>query len=157
MLNTNSIRPVNRSDLAKIGAIAGATDLFPPEMLEPMIEPFFSDENNQDVWLTFEQEGEVLAFAFCEPERMAEGAWNLLAIGVVPGVQGKGIGAMLMGHVEDMLKVRQQRILIVETSGLPAFAKTRSFYDKLGYDEEARIRDYYDAGDDKVIFWKSLS
>jgi hypothetical protein len=34
--------------------------------------------------------------------------------------------------------------------------KTRAFYLKCGYDLEARIRDYYTEGDDKVTFRKAL-
>ncbi len=49
------------------------------------------------------------------------------------------------------------RLLLVETSGVAGFAGQRRFYRKLGFRREARIRDYYQAGDDKVVFAKSLS
>ena len=52
---------------------------------------------------------------------------------------------------------RGERVLLVETSGLPGFERTRAFYRKLGYDEEARIRDFYQAGEDKVVFRKALA
>ena len=55
-----------------------------------------------------------------------------------------------------MLRGRGERLLLVETSGLGSFDLTRQFYRKNGYDEEARIRDYYGPGDDKVIFRKAL-
>ena len=42
------------------------------------------------------------------------------------------------------------------TSGLPSFERTRGFYRLCGYDEEARIRDFYQAGEDKIVFRKAL-
>jgi hypothetical protein len=37
-----------------------------------------------------------------------------------------------------------------------SFEYVRSFYRKSGYGEEARIREFYKAGDDKIIFRKAL-
>ena len=46
--------------------------------------------------------------------------------------------------------------LIIETSSLDEYAPARGLYRKLGYEEEARLRDFYDAGDDKIVFCKRL-
>ena len=62
---------------------------------------------------------------------------------------------MLRG-VEEDLRARGQRLLLVETSSTPQYDRTRAFYDKLGYEEEARVRDYWEAGDDLVLFRKAL-
>jgi ribosomal protein S18 acetylase RimI-like enzyme len=48
------------------------------------------------------------------------------------------------------------RVLLVETSGTPDFERTRAFYRKCGYEEEARIRDFYQAGADKIVYRKAL-
>ena len=95
--------------------------------------------------------------AYYAPERMTQGTWNLLLIAVHPDRQGQGIGGAVMRHVEKTLARRGERILLVETSGLPAFDRTRAFYRFIGYDEEAQIRDYYQAGDDQVVFRKLLA
>lgn len=58
--------------------------------------------------------------------------------------------------MEDELRADGQRLLLVETSGLADFALTRQFYAKLGYEEEARVRDYFADGDDMVLFRKAL-
>ena len=81
----------------------------------------------------------------------------MLAIAILPIEQGNGFGGAIAEHLETELKKRGQRILIAETSGTDAFAQTREFYRKNGYSEEARIRDFWAAGDDKVVFWKSLN
>lgn len=61
-----------------------------------------------------------------------------------------------MQAAEQRLRSLGQRILLVDTSSTDAFTLTRKFYTRNGYEEEARIRDFWSAGDDKVIFRKSL-
>ena len=67
------------------------------------------------------------------------------------------VGTALMAGIETELRERNQRVLIVETSGLDAYAPARRFYRGLGYDEEARIREFYSAGEDKIVFRKDLT
>ena len=88
---------------------------------------------------------------------MTEGTWNLYLIAVHPQHQGLGYGTSMMKYIEQLLSDRGERILLVETSGLDGFEKTRSFYRRCGYEEEARIREFYQAGEDKIVFRKSLS
>lgn len=149
------IRPVERQDLKELKHIADATGLFPAELMDDMIAGYF-DGSKPDIWFTNCLEGKAIAFGFCEPERMTEGTWNLLAIGVDPEHQEKGIGAAMMRYLEDRLADQGERILLVETMGIPAFERARAFYRKNGYVEEARIREFYEAGADKVVFWKHL-
>lgn len=58
--------------------------------------------------------------------------------------------------IEKTLSKQGERILLVETSGLASFTNTQRFYLKCGYEEEARVREFYQAGEDKIIFRKSL-
>ena len=129
--------------------------MFPPEMLDDMIAGYLG-QSNHDIWFVGELDDRVITFGFCEPERMTEGTWNLLAIGVDPALQGQGHGGKMMSYLEQQLSNASQRILIVETMGTPELAQTREFYRKNGYTEEARIREFYEAGADKVVFWKHL-
>ncbi len=103
-----------------------------------------------------EDGGELLGVAYYEPVRGTEGTWELLMIGVRADVQGRGRGRALMRHVEGDLRARGQRLLLVLTSGTPGFVRTRAFYAGLGYEQEARVRDYYAPGDDMVLFHTAL-
>lgn len=138
-----------------VRAIIDATGLFPSEMLDAMVGELPRATDSTEFWLTFDDGGPV-AVAYYAPEQMTEGTWNLYLIAVHPEQQGKGIGAALMAHVEKTLAAAGERVLLVETSGLDEFERTRNFYRNIGYDEEARIREFYSAGEDKVIFRKSL-
>lgn len=142
-------------DAAAIGVIADQTELFPAEMLSDMMEGYVS-QRSRDIWYVGEVQGEVIAFGYCEPERLTSGTWNFLAIGVIPSQQGNGVGAQMMGYLERRLAEQGERVLLVETMGTPELEKTRMFYLKNGYEVEARIREFYEAGADKVVFWKHL-
>lgn len=155
-MNTSHLnRPTATQDLADISAIAEATALFPGDMLDGLIAGYL-DGSKSDIWLTALREDRCIGFAFCEPERLTNGTWNLLAIGVAPEWQGRGVGASLMQALEATLRADGHRILIIDTSGDPAQARTRSFYLAKGYVEEARIREFWDVGADKVTYWKHL-
>ena len=152
---TSPIRAVRREDAIALKALIDATGLFPGEMLDAMLAPYFNAEATGDVWLTYD-DGAPVAVAYHAPERMTSGTRNLLLIAVHPNRQGRGVGAALMAHVEAQLAASGERVLLVETSGLPEFTRTRRFYANLGYGEEARIREFYQAGEDKIVFRKAL-
>lgn len=151
------IRPTKHDDIAALQEVLNGTELFPSEMLPDMVSGFLSTDESPDIWLTCEANGVAVGFCYAVPEALADGAWNMLAIAVLPTEQGGGCGGAITKHLEAELKERGQRILIADTSGADDFAQTREFYRKNGYAEEARIRDFWAAGDDKIVFWKSLS
>lgn len=149
------IRAITPDDLSVLKTVIDAVGLFPPEMLDEMTTPFLTGGSGGEFWLTFD-DGGPQAILYCAPERMTAGTWNLLLIAVHPERQGQGIGAALMAQVERQLAADGARILLVETSGLPEFEATRAFYARIGYDREARIRDFYNDGEDKIVFRKAL-
>lgn len=154
-MNKFTIRPVEAKDIPNLKTVIAATEMFPPELLDGMIDGYLNGQD-QSIWLTGDEDTPTFV-AFCAPEQMTEGTWNLYLIAVHPSLQSKGYGRHIMTYLEKELGQRGERILIVETSGLPAFERTRQFYHQCGYTEEARIRAFYAAGEDKVVFWKSLS
>ncbi len=151
-----NIRQTNLEDIAALQTVLEETGLFPSEMLPEMISNFLSDSDQSDVWLTYEDDHTAIGFCYAAPEQLTQGTWNMLAIAVLPSRQGDGIGAALVKELEQVLRTRSGRILIVDTSGTDAFSQTRAFYEKNGYAREARVRDFWAEGDDKIIFWKKL-
>ena len=153
------IRPARPDDTDALLALADASGLFQPHELEAvagMIAAHFADELGPDHHWLVADDGEAAGVAYYAPEPFTDGVWNLYMLAVHPDRRGRGTGASLVRHVEDALASRGARVLLIETSGLARFEPTRAFYLRLGYAEEARIRDYYRAGDDKVVYWKSL-
>ena len=149
------IKSTSPKDILGLQAVLDGTGLFPSEMLPDMLAPSLAGET-EAFWLTCHSDGEAVGLCYTVPEELADGTWNMLALAVRPDLQGKRFGAALVHAAEQYLKDKGQRILIVDTSGTDAFALTRKFYAQNGYEEEARIRDFWADGDDKVIFRKAL-
>lgn len=156
-----NIRPANPEEAPLLLEIAVDSGLFPPtdiSALSEMIDAYFAGAlDPSHVWLVHEVDDVVCAAAYYAPEMMTDRVWNLLFIAVRERFKGQGLGSALLGHIERALQERGQRMLLIETSSLGTFAKTRAFYLKHSYEEEARLRDYYEPGDDKVVFRKVLT
>ena len=154
------IRAVRPKDRGAAIEVARASGLFGPEELadvEATLEGFLTGSVEGDRWLASDAaEGVVAAIAYYAPERMTDGTWNLYLLAVHPDHQGQHLGSALVRHVEQDLREIGARVLLIETSGVADFARQRAFYAGLGYAEEARIREFYGAGDDKVVYWKQL-
>lgn len=154
-----AVRPSKADDIAPLQAVLDGTELFPSEMLPDMIGGFLnpsSGDEPSDLWLTATLDGEPMGLCFAKPEDLTDGTWNMLALAVLPSNQGAGLGAHMTSACETAVKERGARILIVDTSGTDDFALTREFYEKQRYEPEARIRDYWAEGDDKVTLRKKL-
>lgn len=156
---SGTVRAARAQDRAAIINVARASGLFPPDALtevEATLDGFLTGAAAADRWLITDTGTSTAATAYYAPERMTDGTWNLYLLAVHPNYQGQGRGAALVRHVEQDLREAGARVLLIETSGVPGFAGQRAFYTGLGYREEARIRDFYEPGDDKVIYWKAL-
>ena len=154
LMSELKIRNVVSRDLDNLKSVIDSSKLFPSELLDDMISGYLAGKE-ESIWLTADQTGPTFV-AYCAPEQMTEGTWNLYLIAVHSNLQGSGVGRKVLDYLENLLTEMKVRILLVETSGLPEFEATRKFYKKCNYIEEARIRDFYQKGEDKIVFWKSF-
>jgi GNAT superfamily N-acetyltransferase len=103
-----------------------AVGLFPPDEIEDlrgMLTDYFAGTGGDDhFWITDDDEG-LAGVAYYAPERMTEGTWNLYFIGVHPDRRREGRASALLDYVEEALAARGERLLLVETSSLPAFGR----------------------------------
>ncbi len=107
------------------------------------------------LWYTAHTDRPV-GVAYCTPEPLTLGTWNLLMLWVEKGQESKGFGSALVEKIEHELIKKDVRLLIVETSGMEAFEAARAFYKKSGFTLEATVKNFFDAGDDKLIYTKQL-
>jgi len=124
----------------------------------------------QELWDAYLRQGEASGYDFLVyrngdpllgytcfgPHPLTEGTFDLYWIAVDPQARGQGIGHALLTRVEDEVRARGGRMLVVETSGTPAYAPARRLYESCGYRYEAVVHDFYAPGDDLIIFGKPI-
>lgn len=126
----------------------------------------------QELWAAYGQQGEasgyvflvcrngdeqVLGYACFGPHPLTEGTFDIYWIAVDPAARGRGIGSALLARVEDEVRQRGGRLLVVETSSTEDYAPARHLYESCGYAREALVHDFYGPGDALVIYTKPLA
>ena len=164
MFANNLIRPANSNDRAAVTQLALINNMFEVGELADFTEMFRAATNGEleghQWFVAIAPDDHVVAAAYLAPEPFANRLWNLYSIAVSPSDHGRGTGSHLISDLESRLRDAGEevaRVLIVETSSTEQYTGARGFYQARGFDEEARIRDFYGPGDDKVVFWKALT
>ncbi len=98
----------------------------------------------------------VLGYVCVGPRGLTDRVYDLYWIVVDLSAQRHGIGRRLIDVAERIVREKNGRILVIETSGTEKYAGTRSFYLSCGYQHEATLRDLYADGDDLCIFTKRM-
>lgn len=111
------------------------------------------DQKDYEV-IVAEVKGQVAGFVLFGPVPLTEGNYDLYWIAADAKLQGQGIGRKLMEETEQRLTGRGARMLCLETSSQDSYQRTRRFYERGGYIEESRIRDFYRPGDDRITYVK---
>jgi ribosomal protein S18 acetylase RimI-like enzyme len=145
---------------AKLASLLGAT----PEFTRPevdvaleLIDCGLAEPSPDDYRFFVRQEGdEVLGYVCFGATPMTEGCFDLYWLVVDRRARRAGVGRELMAAVERDLANEGARIIRVETAGLDSYAAARRFYQRIGYREAARLRDFYWRGNDLCIFTKYL-
>jgi len=83
-------------------------------------------------------------------------SYDLYWMAVDPDIQRAGLGGLLVREMERHIRAENGRIVRIETSSLPEYAKTRAFYAKIGYPETVRIPDFYWEGNDLCLHFGTI-
>lgn len=155
------IRPLRPEDKESIENLLRATDVFNDEELDvavELIEIYLDDPDQKDyeIFTSVDERERVNGYVCIGPTPATQGTYDLYWIAVTPEAHGKGIGSTLLRFTEEHLKQKGGRLLIAETSSTPEYEKTRAFYLRKGFQQQARIQEYYKPGDDLIIYGKIL-
>ena len=155
------IRALKPEDKEPIHQLLIETGVFSKQEIEiavELIDIALSKPQQRDyIIFSYVEEGEVLGYYCVGPTPATQSTFDLYWIAVKSSVQARGIGGELNMHAENLVRRKQGKLVIAETSSRPRYEKTRTFYLKHGYSELSRIRDYYKIGDDLVVYGKYLT
>lgn len=102
-------------------------------------------------------EGDLLVGYLCfGATPSTDRTFDLYWLAVHPDAQRAGVGGALMSELERQLRDRRARLVVVETSSRDDYTATRRFYRKRGFQETARLRDFYAPGDDRIVLTKRV-
>lgn len=103
-----------------------------------------------------DEQDHAMGYICFGPVPMTHGAYDLYWIVVDPTVQGREIGSKLIDYLEKEVKELGGRMILADTSSIPSYKKAQRFYQKKGFQEVARITDYYWVGNDRITYCKKL-
>lgn len=87
---------------------------------------------------------------------LTEASYDLYWLVVDTDFQKKGFAKQLLNLTEKAVSAEGGTQLYAETSSMDNYKPARSFYQKVGFSECARQKDFYKKGDDKVTYVKYL-
>ena len=152
------LRDLRADDLSELERILAATAAFTPAEVEvamELLEIVIKEPAQRDYEVAVaEALGKVAGYVLFGPVPATVGNFDLYWIAVDPAAQGTGVGQRLIEHVEEEVRQRGGRMVCLETSSQGGYSRTRSFYEKSGYQLESRIRDFYKPGDDRLTYVK---
>lgn len=160
------IRPAESKDRSRIREILVSTTRFTDDEVRAAVElvDHSLDNGARAEYLTY-----VLEAPESGPSRMVqgyvtygatpktEGVFDLYWLAVDPRHQGQGFGQLLLRFVENEVRRQRGRMLLIETSSKESYAPTLRFYQRSGYDEISRIKDFYRIECDKIVFCKKFA
>jgi ribosomal protein S18 acetylase RimI-like enzyme len=154
------IRPTTPNETPTMLANAESTGVFSSldmEALRGVLADFHAGRDTEThVLVSYEQDGQVIGFAYYAPASMTDRTWYLWWIAVSKQIQSRGVGKALLDSLEADIRSRHGRLLVLETSSLPSYEPTRRFYLRNGYEQAATVKDYYADGHDMVVFRKRM-
>ncbi len=148
------------SDVERIREIVESTGFFYSHetdiALELIVERLKYGISSEYYFVFAEAEGKTVAYACYGPISISKTSFDLYWIVTHNDYRGMGIGKKLLEQTCREAALMGCNILIAETSGLDHYLPTRAFYENNGFTLEARLKDFYAFGDDKLFYTRRL-
>lgn len=144
-------RPLLDAMIRECGAFTGIEEETAMELIDHHLN---GTDNDYRVVCAAGDDDAPMGYICYGPTPLADAVYDLYWIVVSPLHQKSGVGRELLKWLEEELQSNHARLLLIETASKAAYAGQRAFYERCGFCEAARIRDFYASGDDKIIYEK---
>jgi len=151
------LTPPDRDDLSRLLIESGTFNEDEIRVaLEVIDEAIAEPGKDYHVLVAEDGQGRVVSYVCFGHTPMTEATYDLYWIATHPDARGQGLASRLVRAMEAELTSTRPCTVRIETSQLESYGAARVFYERAGYAEVGRIRDFYKTGDDLVIFAKRL-
>ncbi|TSA33632.1 MAG: GNAT family N-acetyltransferase [Porphyromonadaceae bacterium] len=148
------------SDLLAVEKIVSSSGFFRPDevpvAIDLVTERLEKGAESGYEFVIAEVDGLTVAYACFGLIPCTLYSYDLYWIATHEDYRGQGLGKIVLREVEKAITTLGGKTIYVETSYLPNYEPTRAFYLKNNYIEKARFEDFYNDGDDKVVYIKKL-
>jgi len=103
-----------------------------------------------------ERYGHLAGYTCYGPVPATTSSYDLYWIAVHPDFRRRGLGKMMLGETERIIRRSGGTRIYVDTSMRLQYASTRAFYEHCGYQLESVLEDFYAPGEAKAIYCKSI-
>ena len=148
-------------DVKQIGVLVEATGFFRPdeiEIAEELVREHLEKgpEESGYYFVIASKNARVIGYGCYGPIPCTLTSYDIYWIAVSPEFQGKGLGKIILTEMERLIFEAKGKKAYVETSTQTRYASTRSFYERCGYRCEVVLDDFYEPGDGKAVYSKTM-
>jgi len=151
-------RPEDREIVRQLVASTGVFSSVEIDVAVELVDERLKRGDASEYFFVFaDEDGRTVGYTCYGPIALTAASYDLYWIAVDKAMQGRKFGRLLLERTEELIRERGGRQVYIETSNRSDYAPTRGFYLRCGYDQEALLKDFYAANDDKVIYSKRIA
>ncbi|MDZ7741511.1 MAG: GNAT family N-acetyltransferase [Bacteroidota bacterium] len=151
---------LRETDPEAIGELVRSAGFFYQEEIEIAVqlarERIMKGENSGYFFLLADIGNELAGYACFGPVPGAKDTWDLYWVAVHDHFRGKGLGSIILDKSIGIMSHSGARQVYAETSSREMYHATHQFYEKNEFLIVARLKDFYDLGDDKLIYMRKF-
>ncbi len=152
------VQPEDRDVVRQLVASTGVFSSVEIDVAVELVDERLKRGDASEYFFVFaEENGRTVGYTCYGPIALTAASYDLYWIAVDKTQQGRKFGRLLLDRTEELICERGGRQVYIETSNRGDYAPTRGFYLRCGYSQEALLKDFYAANDDKVIYSKRIA